>query len=277
MATLIHFTHPYISKYFEVSPSDSQSDIYQTIINRINVADSLVQDEVSINYLKWDLFNRHCYSPLLYPGNRVNTQLKCDRFHGSPVKWEGSVHNIEIRRVSNIFEKVLTFLPEFISNPVICWFGEPNELMFDVYDPDDLEYFKEQNKCNLNSWNTYEFRIGIKLDYSPIEVYLNIHYSEFTNFTRLLNRADRIWFTGTLFTSYTNPHGNDDVHVPFSIFNLEKYPLWIDVTSIGCIKCKETSLKAFYASNNLKLSSRNIYNGIKYLLNVLFNPLIKIN
>lgn len=260
-----------------MSPSDSPSnDIYQTIINRIEVDDALAQEEVTANYLKWDLFNRHCHSPLLYPGNRINTQLKCDRFHGATIKWEGSVHNVEIRRVSNILEKLLSFLPEVLSNQIMCLIGEPNELMFDVYDSEELDYFKEQNKCNLNNWNSYEFRIGIKLDYSPIELYLKAHHS-FTNFTRLLGRTDRIWFSGTLLTSYSNPDDDNDMHVPLNTFNLEKHPLWIDLTSIGCIKCKESSLKAFYASNQLKLSSRNIFNGIKYLFNVLFNPLIKIN
>lgn len=265
-----------MSKYFHGADSDVQSnEIYQTIISRMDDSDSLSQDDVTANYLKWDLFKRHCYTPLLYPGNRINAQLRCDRFHGSNVKWEGSVHNVEIKRVSNMFEKVLSFLPEFLSNQVMCWFGEPN-VMFDVYDSDELDYFKEQNKCNLNNWNTYEFRIGVKLDYSPIELYLNVHHS-LTNFTRLLSRTDRIWFTGILLTSYTNPDGDDDSQIPLTTFNLETHPLWIDLTSIGCIKCKETSLKAFYISNRLKLSSRNIYNGIKYLFNVLFNPLIKIN
>lgn len=242
----------------------------------MEAADSLTQDEMSSNYLKWDLFYRHCHAPLLYPGNRINAQLKCDRFHGSAVKWEGSVHNIEIKQVSNVFEKFLSYLPNVLSNKVRCWFGEPNELMFDVYDTEELDYFKEQNKCNLNNWNMYEFRIGVKLDYSSIELYLRAHNS-FTNFTRLLNRKDRIWFTGTLLTSYTNPDGENDSPIPLSTFNLEKHPLWVDLISIGCIDCKETSLKAFYASHHLNLSSRNIFNGIKYLFNVLLNPLIKIN
>lgn len=255
--------------------------MYHAIINRMdsNGGDTLsTDDEAAVNYLKWEMFNRHCHVPLLYPGNRINAQLKCDRFHGSTVKWDGSVHNVEIRHVSNVFERIVSIFPDFFANGVRCWFGEPNELMFDVYDSDELDYFKEQNQCNLNNWNTYEFRIGVKLDYSPIELYLKVHHS-FNNFTRLLSRTDRIWFTGILLTSYTNPDvgGDDNSQVPLSTFNLEKHPLWIDLTSIGCIKCKESSLKAFFVSNRLKLSSRNIFNGIKYLLNVLFNPLIKIN
>lgn len=279
MSATFYITQPYVVKYFHENHSDSDSqpnEIYQTIINHIQASDSHSQDDVSSNYLKWEIFNRHCYKPLFYPGNRINAQLKCDQFYGSDVKWEGSVYNVEIKTASNILEKILSIFPNCISNFVTCWFGEPNELMFDVYDSEELEYFKEENKCNLNNWNTYEFRIGVKLNYSPIEMYLNVHHS-FTNFTRLLTRSDQIWFTGTLLTSFTNPDNRDDAPTTSRTFNLENYPIWIDLKSIGCIKCNESSLKAFYKPNRIKLSSRNVYNGMKYLFNVLFNPLIRIN
>lgn len=263
-----YVTQPYLSKYFDESHSESQaSDMYYS-------EDTLSADDLPINYLEWDLFNRHCHSPLLHANNRINAQLKCDQFHGAAVKWEGSVHNVEIKRVSNTFENCLSYLPDIVGKQIKCWFGEPNELLFDVYDSEELDYFKEQNRCHLNNWNVYEYRIGVKLDYSQIELYLKVHHS-FTNFTRLLSRTDRVWFTGTLLTSYSNPDGGDDV--PLSTFDLEKHPLWVDMNAIGCIKCKESSLKAFYISNLPKLSSRNVFNGIKYLFNVLFNPLIKIN
>lgn len=149
--------------------------------------------------------------------------------------------------------------------------------MYDVYDTDELEFFKDQTKsCNVNHWNSYEFRIGIKIDYSTIELYLKAPHS-FTNFTKYINRSDRIWFKGTLLTSYSNPSGVDDTHEPTNTFNLEKHPLWVDLSAIGCVNCKDKNLKAIYATNRLKLSSQNIFNGIKYLFNILLNPLIKIH
>lgn len=262
---------PYIAKSFDPSHSpDTDSDpqsneIYHAII-----------EHEDINYLNWEIFKRHCYTPLLHPGNRINAQLKCDQFNGAAIKWQGTVDNLEIKRVYNILEMVLSILPEILVGPIKCWLGEPNELMYDVYDTDELEYFKEQNKCNLNNWNAYEFRIGIQMNYSPIKLYLKAHHS-FANFTRLLNRSDRIWFNGKLITSYSNPNGDDNLHDSLDPFNLEEHPLWVDVQSIGCIDCKESSLKSFHATNRIKLGSQNIHNGIKYLFNVLFNPLIKIN
>lgn len=277
VVAIFYITQPYVVKYFDGTDSDTQSgDMYRSMINHVDPVESLRHDDVSTSFLKWELFNRHCHTPLLYPGNRINSQLKCDQFSGVAVKWEGVVNNVEIKRVYNLRETILAYLPEILAKPITCWFGEPNELMYDVYDSEDLEFFKAQGKCNLNNWNTYEFRIGVKMDYSTIDLYLKTPNS-FANFTRYINRSDRIWFKGTLLTSYSNPSGTDDSHEPTNAFNLERHPLWVDLSAIGCINCKDTSLKAIYAANHLKLSSRNIYNGIKYLFNVLFNPLIRIN
>lgn len=254
------------------------SSMYQSIIPPSGTDESLnVDNDITANYLKWDLFQRHCYTSLANPGNRINTQLRCDQFHGSHVKWEGTVTNIEIQRVHNTFAQLLSYLPNAMSQTMICWFGEPNELMFDVYS-DELEYLKERNKCNLNNWNSYEFRIGITMDYSSIELYLNAMHS-FANFTRLLDQSDRIWFSGKLLTTYSNPNGaNHNLHQsPYVAFNLEKYPISIDLISIGCINCKDKNLSAFYVSNHLKLSNKNIYSGIKYLFNTIFNPILRIN
>lgn len=266
--------------YFHGSHSEERSNgMYQSIIiNHEETVDAISQEDMdATTYLKWEIFNRHCHTTIQYPGNRINAQLKCDQFHGSIVKWEGTVINVEIKRVQNIFEQILTFLPDFLSKSITCWFGEPNELMYDVYDTDEMEYFKDQ-KCNLNNWNSYEFRIGIKMDYTSIELYLNAPHS-FVNFTRLLHRSDRVWFKGKLITSYSNPNALDNANQQSMMsFNLEKHPIWIDLSSIGCVSCSDKQLNSFFAtSNQLKLSSQNIYNGIKYLFNVLFNPLIKIN
>lgn len=226
--------------------------------------------------MKWDAFNRHCYSPLLYPGNRISAQLKCDQFSRSSIKWEGTVNNVEIKQIFNVLELLLSVLPDIVSAPIKCWLGEPNEFMSDVYDSEEMEYFKEQNKCNLDNWNTYEFRIGIKINYSPIKLYLKLH-NHFANFTRLLNRSDRIWFQGKLIISYSNPDGVVSIHGSKTPNNLEDHPLWIDVHSIGCMDCNESSLKSFYATNRIRSGRKYLFDGIKYLFNVLFNPLIKIN
>lgn len=73
-------TQPYISKYVDGTDSDAQ--------NAEMFASTVAHDDVTMGFLKWELFNRHCHTPLLYPGNRINSQLKCDQFNGVDVKWE---------------------------------------------------------------------------------------------------------------------------------------------------------------------------------------------
>lgn len=241
-----------------------------------NIDANLQSGDPLIN-LKYDVFNRHCHTPVIKPGNRINAQLKCEQFNGLHVKWEGDVINIEISEVYNFRSKVLSFLPTFLATSITCWFGEPNELMYDVYESDELDYlksvFKERNKCNVNHWNTYEFRIGIKMDYSPAPIYLRAHHS-FTNFTKFVQRSDRVWFKGELLLTPTN--SDSDIEPKF-IYDLDKYPLMLDLTAIGCVNCQNPELKTVVASSKLLLSNQSLYNGFKYLLNVLFNPLIKIN
>lgn len=279
MIATFYASQPYVQTYFDINAADVQSNgIYQSIIQPSGTAEPLDADnELSATYLKWDLFQRHCYTSLKTPGNRINAQLRCDQFDGALIKWEGIVTNVEIQHTHNMFAHLLSYLPSAMAQTMTCWLGERNELMFDIYS-DELDFVKVQNKCNINNWNSYEFRIGIQMDYSSIELYLNAAHS-FENFTRLLDRTDHIWFGGKLITTYSNPNGVDHtIHQPpYVAYNLEKHPLWIDLASIGCINCKDKKLNTFYMPNHLKFSSKNIQSGIKYLFNVLFNPLIRIN
>lgn len=277
MATF-YVAQPYLSKSFESADTQSARDIYQSLINNEDSIESnLHQDDDSLTNLKYDLFNRYCRMPIMNPGNRINAQLKCEQFNGIHIKWEGTVTNVEINQVFNLRSNLLSYLPELIASPITCWFGEPNELLYDVYEPDELDYlktiFKEQNKCNLNIWNTYEYRIGIKMDYNPTDIYL-IAPSTFANFTKFINRLDRVWFKGSLQLTQTDLLIENE---PKIVYDLEKYPPMIDLTAIGCISCQHAELKTVFAATQLKLSTHSLYSGFKYLLNVLFNPLIKIN
>lgn len=186
--------------------------------------------------------------------------------------------NVEINQVFNIRSRLLSFLPDFLSQPIFCWFGEPNELMYDVYDNDELDYlksiFKEHRKCNVNHWNSYEYRIGITMDYGPAEIHLLAQH-QFVNFTKFINRSDRVWFKGSLLLSDTNRAGTE--HEPKIVNDVEKYPITLDLGAIGCVSCQFTELKPVFATNLLKINSQSLYSGFKYLMNVLFNPLIKIN
>lgn len=272
MATY-YITQPYFS-----NGNTQSAGIYQSIINADDGLDAAAAHDDTWTNLKYDLFNRYCHSPIKKSGNRISAQLKCEQFNGLTVKWEGTVTNIELNQVFNIRARLLSFLPEFLAQPIFCWFGEPNELMYDVYDNDELDYlksiFKEHRKCNVNHWNSYEYRIGITMDYSPAVIHLLAQH-QFVNFTKYMNRSDRVWFKGALLMSAAKNTGAE--HASKIVHDIERYPISIHLGAIGCVNCQHTELKPVFATNLLKINSQNLYNGFKYLMNVLFNPLIKIN
>lgn len=88
----------------------------------------------------------------------------------------------------------------------------------------------------------------------------------FGNFTSSINSSDKIWFKGKLRTSMASKTGESFC---------KKYS-HVHLSSIGCLHCADKNLlpvgiaSNFNLDNNLKHLSR----GVKYMLNILFNPLI---
>jgi wolfamin len=108
--------------------------------------------------------------------------------------------------------------------------------------------------------------------------------NQFGNFTQRLNTSDRVWFKGTLnsfmfdttasglnggeFGGSASSHGH---HPKYA----RKFPL-IQITAIGCVSCHDTDLTQVHLQSQLRMNARikDLYRGFKYLLNVLFNPLV---
>lgn len=98
----------------------------------------------------------------------------------------------------------------------------------------------------------------------------------FGNFTSNINSSDKIWFKGKLKTSMASSSKTGEL---FSSCknneNRGKYS-YVYLNSIGCLHCADKNLlpvgitSKFNLDNNLKHLSR----GLKYMLNILFNPLI---
>lgn len=134
-----------------------------------------------------------------------------------------------------------------------------------------LSHFKSSYQCFLLS-NSYEYGIHIHMSSGllkkPVEIVLKATHN-FGNFTQRLHNLDRVWFRGTLKTALSNiselKHRHSTSHVPF-----------IEITSIGCMQCEDKKLDAVILGEGLKISARlrDLSRGVKYLLNVLFNPLV---
>jgi wolfamin len=106
---------------------------------------------------------------------------------------------------------------------------------------------------------------------------------DFENITKRLQANDRIWFKGNLQTSLTSsqnvqciPKNDGNVHEKDGTGNLILKQQMIELVAIGCLNCndkkiKTISIKQYKFDNRLKDLNR----GFKYMLNVLFHPLIK--
>lgn len=290
-------TFPYMTSNFESSHTQPSS-LYDTLIH--HKPPSLHQNEMQSSQLTWDHYYKYCQQPAWDVENRINVQLRCSQLDGILVKWEGTVVNVEISRVSNYrADFIFNYLPAFWSDMIACWYGDRNRVHCTDHEQncDDMKAFlDEQKKCNLNNWNTYEYDIIVRMPSAGLlsrqqsEVILRGQHS-FGNFTQRLNTSDRIWFKGSLrntksggngrgaTTSSTNGNtGGSNTNGEDRVFmSLGKARPMIDLVAIGCISCPASNgLESFQVMDGLTVHGRvkDLYRGTKYLLNVLFNPLV---
>jgi wolfamin len=113
----------------------------------------------------------------------------------------------------------------------------------------------------------------------PAEVTVKAQHV-FGNFTQGLNISDRIWFIGILrnFMPSTFDEGETRMSVNYDSNNMRlgrKNPL-IELQSVGCIHCHNTELNAIHMNDGPRINPRmkDLLRGVKYLLNVLLNPLV---
>lgn len=255
------------------------------------------------NLISWETFHHYCGEPAwVKSSNKIRTQLLCSQLEGANIKWEGMVENIEIIKTTNVrawfIEK---FLPKWIGNLIKCYYGEENkincsETLTNEQCDEIRNYIFENKKCNLNKWNTYEYEIKIRIHSGilskPNEIYLKASH-QFGNFTKNLHHFDRISFSGKLLNikqiNIDNNKQHDYIHM---VLGSDK-PV-IDLNEIQCLSCQNKDLKSLKISNidddddgkgkgsssssreklivNARL--RDLTRGIKYFLNVLFNPIL---
>lgn len=112
---------------------------------------------------------------------------------------------------------------------------------------------------------------------------IQLHVTDaFSNFTEHLNKSDRLWFKGILKTT-NQLFGAETIAATASNSAKHDVPLdnhvpHIEVTAIGCINCADKELEPVVTLNDelQKANARlkDLRRGVKYLLNVLFNPVV---
>lgn len=238
-----------------------------------------MHDDNFDNNLNWDIYYKYCNQPAWQHVNKINTQIRCSQFDGVSIKWEGKITNIEINKVRNIRADFITnYLPEFIGDLIKCMYGERNQVNCSEEEncEEIKDFIEQQKKCNLNHWNYYEYNIIVRMHSgifnTPTEILIRAQHN-FGNFTQRLNNSDLIWFKGILRnTNYDSDNFNNN---RFMILGRDNKPI-IDLLAIGCLSCHNKNLDSYQLiADRFKISSRikDLNRGIKYLLNVIFNPL----
>lgn len=272
---MVFLTLPYMTSNFE--NSHTQPSMFQTLMHQ---QPKYHHKDTTSSKLTWELYNQYCHQPAWEHVNKVTTQLRCSQLDGTIVKWQGIITNIEIGRVFNTkADLIYNYLPAFWAEMIACWYGERNKIACSPHEQcDDIKAFlDEQKRCNLNNWNTYEYDITVRMNAgilsSPTEVTIKAQH-QFGNFTLRLNNSDRIWFKGML-KNYreTTMIGKEKT----SYMSLGKLKPIVNLQAIGCVNCKAGNIETVQViDNGLTVNSRvkDLYRGVKYLLNVLFNPLV---
>ncbi|XP_058129616.1 wolframin [Anopheles ziemanni] len=261
--------------------------------------------------LSWDLYYKFCHQPAWDSENKVKTQLRCTNLDGTYVRWEGTVLDMAISSRRNLRAELIEgYLPKFLADRINCLYGEPiepdcgNLNGSSEGDCENLKHFMQrQRTCHLNKWNTYEYELKVRMSTGlltkPAEIVLKAQHA-FGNFTQSLNYSDRIWFIGVLRDSSlsqlsaggTGPAtdqqqqqwdsaGGLNLNLGGHNFGVHgmrlgrKNPL-LELHSIGCIQCRNPTLTAVHLTEGLKVNGRmrDLLRGVKYLLNVIFNPLV---
>lgn len=233
--------------------------------------------------LSWEQFQRYCQQPAWDQQNRIHVQLRCAELDGVAVNWEGTVASAQIARVINVrADLVNQWLPRFWANVVSCWFGRPNRVQCSAGENCDgmAAYLDDAKRCNLHHWATFEYSMVVRMPVSGLlsrqpEVQLRAQH-EFGNFTKQLNASDRIRFRAVLRNTVgvgAEPQGGRKAGLAREI------PV-MDLVAIGCVQCPNAphldSFELADAGSGLRVNGRvqDLHRGVKYLLNVLLNPLV---
>lgn len=136
----------------------------------------------------------------------------------------------------------------------------------------------------LPSCFSYEYEIEVKIP-SPKGI-LNLNSRPesrviikaehaFGNFTHGINTSDKIWFKGVLRTSLSV---DDSTLGKFHNEEKSKNSRFtrVELTAVGCLQCADKNLTPVTIKNSLKMGNRlkDLQSGLKYFLNVIFNPLL---
>ncbi|KAL7024237.1 hypothetical protein ACKWTF_012958 [Chironomus riparius] len=284
--TFIHISICILGSFFLFRPYMMRNDnnLYSSYLQEAaatTTKSSSIIDSIESESLSWEIYHKYCHSTSY--SNKIDMQLRCSQLDGTNIFWEGTVTDTEISNVRNWRrDLIINYLPDLIGNLVMCYFGDVNQAnCFDGENCEIKDYIDTQRRCNVDKWNIYEYEIEVKMSSSSNTGILNLHprpeskiilraSHPFGNFSSRINSSDKIWFKGTLKTLFTSK-SDDLLNCKFHQFTR------IELNSLGCHHCTEKSLSTVSIATYFNLDNylKDFQRGVKYLLNVLFNPLVR--
>lgn len=148
VAATVFLTFPYMTNDFETHPKSKLFD---------HTHEPQLIDDLPSNTLTWEHFYKYCNKPSWEKVNKVQTQLRCSHLDGTIIHWEGSVSDVEITKVKNMRgDLIKAWLPDFVSNAIACFYGNENQDECQIgEDCEEIKKFlSEEQRCNLDKWNT---------------------------------------------------------------------------------------------------------------------------
>lgn len=244
---------------------------------------SVDEHTMHADMLSWQKFYSLCGQPAWEHQNKIKAQLRCSYLNGMNVMWEGTVFQAQISRVTNVRADLIEkYLPRWLGNIIKCVYGEKNsninfcDSRVDALCDEMQRVLNEsemKNKCSLYKWNSYEYEIMIKMSYGLLSKGANVILEgthKFGNFTSRLVSGDRVQFYGSLLNSRMLPNGfRED-------FILGSSNPRVQLSAVKCVMCQDKEIVpvTILAKSPVDARMRDLTRGIKYLLNVLLNPLI---
>lgn len=231
--------------------------------------------EIKPKELEWEIFQQLCHRRH-WEGteNMASAQARCADLEGSQVFWEGTVSHVKLLSVTNNYKTLLDKFPKFIAEHFYCVYGKTTKSVCDQEDSHRITDYsvlqQSPDKCTLKEYNLYTFEMKLKMPSSfwslTPEVYLHLT-DEFKNFTLRIKSKDQIWFKGVLFNNQSA--GPDGI--------LGALSTHVKAKEIGCISCSDhelSSVKAYKSEGFNVDFVFKMYNALKFVLNVMFNPVL---
>ncbi|CAH0554396.1 unnamed protein product [Brassicogethes aeneus] len=234
--------------------------------------DEYYSEKKEVRYLPWEVYQRFCYQPVWREENVAIQQLNCAQLENSQVHWNGFINEIKIKTIQNPYKKIIDKFPKSFSDYLYCLYGEEvtDDCQIDSIKDECNIFFdtiKSENKCTLKKFNKYSFELNIRMQAgiwaknTQVKVIVEDY---FKNFTLKLKPNDHIWFKGKLFNNEVL--GADGIlggNLPF-----------IDTHEIGCLDCQNKDLSEYKINDESSFKINILYMSVKFLLNVLLNPII---